>query len=87
MMTRTWARRSSARTGPRKRHRARLIQTDFSEYSGRNDAVRTRIESPQPIRRIGHPDERSLRRTYLASDEASFITGPSWSLTAARTDG
>jgi len=52
-----------------------LIQTDFSEYFWKNDEVRKRVESTQPIRRIGLPEEIGYAALYLASDEASFVTG------------
>lgn len=75
MMTRTWAREF----GP---HGVRvnaiapgLIQTDFSEYFWKDDQYRAQLESTQPIRRIGQPDEIGHAALYLASDESSFVTG------------
>lgn len=75
MMTRTWAREF----GP---HGVRvnaiapgLIQTDFSEYFWKDEGYRAHIESSQPIRRIGQPHEIGHTALYLASDEASFVTG------------
>jgi NAD(P)-dependent dehydrogenase (short-subunit alcohol dehydrogenase family) len=75
MLTRSWAREF----GP---HGVRcnaiapgLIQTEFSEYFWKNDAFRSHLEQTQPIRRIGQPDEISYAALYLASDEASFVTG------------
>jgi NAD(P)-dependent dehydrogenase (short-subunit alcohol dehydrogenase family) len=52
-----------------------LIQTDFSEYFWKNEEHRRRLETTQPIRRIGQPDEIGYLTLYLASDEASFVTG------------
>lgn len=52
-----------------------LIQTDFSEYFWKNEEHRRHIETTQPIRRIGQPDEIGYLALYLASDEASFVTG------------
>jgi len=52
-----------------------LIQTDFSEYFWKDEQYRTRLEAEQPIRRIGQPDEIGHMALYLASDEASFVTG------------
>jgi NAD(P)-dependent dehydrogenase (short-subunit alcohol dehydrogenase family) len=75
MMTRSWAREF----GP---HGIRvnaiapgLIQTDFSEYFWKNDERRSHLEKTQPIRRIGQPDEIGHAALYLASNEASFVTG------------
>jgi NAD(P)-dependent dehydrogenase (short-subunit alcohol dehydrogenase family) len=52
-----------------------LIQTDFSAYFWQNAQHRRHIETTQPIRRIGQPDEIGYLALYLASDEASFVTG------------
>lgn len=52
-----------------------LIQTDFSAYFWQNEEVRRAVESSQPIRRIGQPEEMGYLALYLASDEASFVTG------------
>ena len=75
MMTKSWA----AEFGP---HGVRvnaiapgLIQTDFSEYFWKNEAYRRAIETAQPIRRIGQPEEIGYAALYLASDESSFVTG------------
>jgi NAD(P)-dependent dehydrogenase (short-subunit alcohol dehydrogenase family) len=75
MMTRGWAREF----GP---HGVRvnaiapgLIQTDFSAYFWQDERHRAHVESTQPIRRIGRPDEIGYAALYLASDEASFVTG------------
>jgi dehydrogenase/reductase SDR family member 4 len=75
MMTRSWAQEF----GP---HGIRvnaiapgLIQTDFSEYFWKNEQYRASIENCQPIRRIGQPEEIGYAALYLASPEASFVTG------------
>jgi len=75
MMTRSWAREF----GP---HGVRvnaiapgLIQTDFSEYFWKNEEQRVHFESKRAIRRIGQPDEIGFAALYLASNEASFVTG------------
>jgi NAD(P)-dependent dehydrogenase (short-subunit alcohol dehydrogenase family) len=75
MLTRSWAREF----GP---HGVRvnaiapgLIQTDFSAYFWKDEQVRRHVETTQPIPRIGQPDEIGGAALYLASDEASFVTG------------
>ena len=75
MMTRSWAQEF----GP---HNIRvnaiapgLIQTDFSAYFWKDEMRRQHYESAQPISRIGQPDEIGGMALYLASAEASFVTG------------
>jgi NAD(P)-dependent dehydrogenase (short-subunit alcohol dehydrogenase family) len=75
MMTRSWAQEF----GP---HNIRvnaiapgLIQTDFSAYFWKDDVRRRQFEAAQPIHRIGQPEEIGGLALYLASDEASFVTG------------
>jgi NAD(P)-dependent dehydrogenase (short-subunit alcohol dehydrogenase family) len=75
MMTRAWAREFGP-DGVRVNAIAPgLIQTDFSEYFWKDDRYRARVESEQPIRRIGQPHEIAHAALYLASDESSFVTG------------
>ncbi len=52
-----------------------LIRTDFSEFFWKNEEHVKRIESSQPIPRIGMPEEIGGLALYLASDESSFVTG------------
>jgi NAD(P)-dependent dehydrogenase (short-subunit alcohol dehydrogenase family) len=52
-----------------------LIQTDFSAYFWKNEEHRRHVELTQPIGRVGQPDEIGYLALYLASDEASFVTG------------
>jgi len=52
-----------------------LIRTDFSEYFWKDEEHRRHVETTQPIRRIGEADEIGCLALYLASDEASFVTG------------
>jgi NAD(P)-dependent dehydrogenase (short-subunit alcohol dehydrogenase family) len=75
MMTRCWA-REFGRHGVRFNAIAPgLIQTDFSEYFWKDEAYRQTLEATQPIPRIGQPDEIGFLALYLASEEASFVTG------------
>lgn len=75
MMTRSWAREFGP-DGVRVNAIAPgLIQTDFSEFFWKDDTYRTHVETTQPIRRIGRPDEIGHAALYLASDESSFVTG------------
>ena len=75
MMSRSWAQEF----GP---HNIRvnaiapgLIQTDLSEHFWKDDTRRRQYESATPLHRIGQPDEIAGLALYLASDEASFVTG------------
>jgi NAD(P)-dependent dehydrogenase (short-subunit alcohol dehydrogenase family) len=52
-----------------------LIQTEFSQHFWKNPEYVGQLERTQPIRRIGQPDEIGFAALYLASDEASFVTG------------
>src|SRR6476469_5080121 len=75
MMTRSWSREFGP-DGVRVNAIAPgLIQTDFSEYFWKDERHRARVESEQPIRRIGQPPEIGHAALYLASDEASYVTG------------
>jgi dehydrogenase/reductase SDR family protein 4 len=75
MLTRSWAHEF----GP---HGVRvnaiapgLIQTEFSQYFWKNPDYVGQLERTQPIGRVGQPDEIGFAALYLASDEASFVTG------------
>jgi dehydrogenase/reductase SDR family member 4 len=75
MMTRSWA-REFGKHGIRVNAIAPgLIQTDFSEYFWKNPERRRQLEGDQPIGRVGQPDEIGHIALYLASNEASFVTG------------
>jgi dehydrogenase/reductase SDR family protein 4 len=75
MMTRSWAREF----GP---HGIRvnaiapgLIQTDFSSYFWKDEKHMAELKTTQPIGRVGQPDEIAHAALYLASNEASYVTG------------
>ncbi|HKZ78539.1 MAG TPA: SDR family oxidoreductase [Pyrinomonadaceae bacterium] len=75
MMTRSWAQEFSPYGVRVNAIAPGLIQTDFSEYYWKNEALRQRIEATQPIRRIGQPEDVAYAAIYLASEESSFMTG------------
>jgi NAD(P)-dependent dehydrogenase (short-subunit alcohol dehydrogenase family) len=75
MLTRCWAREF----GP---HGVRvnaiapgLVQTDFSAYLWENEDRRAALVGRQALPRLGQPDEIGYLALYLASAEASFVTG------------
>jgi dehydrogenase/reductase SDR family protein 4 len=75
MLTRSWAHEF----GP---HQVRvnaiapgLIQTDFSSYFWEDPARMRQFEQAQAIKRLGQPSDIGFLAAYLASSEASFITG------------
>jgi NAD(P)-dependent dehydrogenase (short-subunit alcohol dehydrogenase family) len=75
MMTRCWA-REFGKNGIRVNALAPgLIQTDFSAYFWQDDVRRQAYLSEQPIGRLGQPDDIAGLALYLASNEASFVTG------------
>jgi NAD(P)-dependent dehydrogenase (short-subunit alcohol dehydrogenase family) len=57
------------------------IQTPFVEgylarhFAGREEEVRQQLHARQPIGRMGLPEEIASAALYLASGEASFVTG------------
>jgi NAD(P)-dependent dehydrogenase (short-subunit alcohol dehydrogenase family) len=75
MLTRSWAREFG-------RHKIRvnaiapgLVQTDFSAFLWDDAERRAGIVDAQALPRLGQPDEVGGMALYLASDEASFVTG------------
>jgi dehydrogenase/reductase SDR family protein 4 len=75
MLTRGWAREF----GP---HNVRvnaiapgLVQTDFSSYLWEDADRRAGIMSRQVLPHLAQPNEIGFLALYLASDEASFVTG------------
>ena len=62
-----------------------LIQTDFSEYFWKDETYRGHLETTQPIGRIGQPDEIGYLALYLASDEASYVTGQTFIIDGGAT--
>ena len=75
MMTRSWAQEFGEHNIRVNAIAPGLIQTDFSAYFWKDPTRRQQYESAQPIHRLGQPDEIGGMALYLASDEASFVTG------------
>ncbi len=75
MMTRSWAREFGPHSVRVNAIAPGLVQTDFSEVLWKDEQIMAAVQSNQPIRRIGQPDEISHAALYLASDEASYVTG------------
>ncbi|HYV27274.1 MAG TPA: SDR family oxidoreductase [Candidatus Eisenbacteria bacterium] len=75
MMTRSWAQEFGPFNIRVNAIAPGLIQTDFSEYFWKQENFRRDYESITPLQRIGQPEEIAGLALYLASDEASFVTG------------
>jgi NAD(P)-dependent dehydrogenase (short-subunit alcohol dehydrogenase family) len=75
MMTRCWAREFGMHGIRVNALAPGLVQTDFSEYFWKDDRHREQMIGAQAIRRLGQPDDIGFAALYLASDEASFVTG------------
>ena len=75
MMTRSWAQEFGPFNIRVNAIAPGLIQTEFSEFFWKNDAARHRFEKATPLGRIGQSEEVAGMALYLASDQASFVTG------------
>jgi dehydrogenase/reductase SDR family protein 4 len=75
MLTRSWAREFGAHGIRVNAIAPGLIQTDFSEYFWKDDIRRGGMVGRQAIGRLGQPDDIGQAALYLASEEASFVTG------------
>jgi NAD(P)-dependent dehydrogenase (short-subunit alcohol dehydrogenase family) len=75
MMTRSWAREFGTDRIRVNAIAPGLIQTDFSAYFWEHEERRQHFLRDQPIARLGQPDDVGGLALFLASDEASFITG------------
>ena len=78
MMTRVWAIEFGKHNVRVNAIAPGLIQTDFSEYFWKNEEYRRKIEATQPLPRVGQPEEIGGLALFLASDDASFITGQTY---------
>lgn len=52
-----------------------LIQTDFAKYLWENPEVLKVTVEPNPMKRIGQPDEIAGTAVYLCSPAAAYVTG------------
>ena len=75
MMTRSWAQEFGGYNIRVNAIAPGLIQTDFSEFLWKNDGRRDQYEHATPLGRIGQSEEVAGLALYLASAEASFVTG------------
>lgn len=75
MITRSWAQEFGQHNIRVNAIAPGLIQTDLSEFFWKDEARRAQYEAASPLRRIGQPEEVAGMALYLASDEASFVTG------------
>jgi len=75
MMTRSWAQEFGPFNIRVNAIAPGLIQTDLSEFFWKDEMRRRHYEAASPLRRIGQPEEVAGMALYLASDEASFVTG------------
>jgi dehydrogenase/reductase SDR family protein 4 len=78
MMTRIWAIEFGPRNVRVNAIAPGLIQTDFSEYFWKNEEHMRRVREVQPIQRVGQPEEIAGIALFLASDDASFVTGQTY---------
>ena len=75
MMTRVWAIEFGARNVRVNAIAPGLIQTDFSSFFWNDEKYMAELQANQPLPRIGQPDEVAGLALFLASDDASYMTG------------
>src|SRR6266849_2328315 len=85
MMTRVWAIEFGKHNVRVNAIAPGLIQTDFSEYFWKNEEYRKKLEATQPLPRVGQTQEIGGLALFLASDEASFITGQTYGVDGGAT--
>jgi dehydrogenase/reductase SDR family member 4 len=85
MMTRVWAREFGPQGVRVNAIAPGLVQTDFSEFFWKNDQHRDAMLGRQSLRHLAQPDEIGYAALYLASDEASFVTGQTFVLDGGAT--
>ncbi|XP_071689732.1 tropinone reductase-like 3 [Rutidosis leptorrhynchoides] len=52
-----------------------FVPTHFAEYITSNPAMRKDLEGKTPLKRLGTTEDMAAATAFLASDEASYITG------------
>ena len=55
-----------------------FVETPLTTAIWNNPNLRSAMESRHPIGRLGRPEEIASVIAFLASDEASFVTGAVW---------
>jgi NAD(P)-dependent dehydrogenase (short-subunit alcohol dehydrogenase family) len=75
MMTKSWAQEFGQHNVRVNAIAPGLIKTDFSSFFHENPDRMKAVQKTQPIPRIAEPDEVGYMALYLASDEASYVTG------------
>lgn len=75
MMTRIWAIEFGARGVRVNAIAPGLIQTDFSSYFWQDEKYMEELRTNQPLPRVGQPSEVAGMALFLASDDASYVTG------------
>ncbi|MFS8015559.1 putative short-chain dehydrogenase/reductase SDR, NAD(P)-binding domain superfamily [Helianthus anomalus] len=51
------------------------VPTHFASFITDNDTIRNSIMEKTPLKRLGTPEDMAAATAFLASDEASYITG------------
>ncbi|KAJ0984397.1 hypothetical protein J5N97_002753 [Dioscorea zingiberensis] len=52
-----------------------FVPTNFADFLVRNETIRKSIEEKTLLRRLGTPGDMAATAAFLASDDASYITG------------
>ena len=85
MMTRSWAREFGAHNIRVNAIAPGLVQTDLSRFFWENEKFMQQLRATQPIGRPALPEEISFAALYLASDEASYVTGQTFVIDGGNT--
>jgi NAD(P)-dependent dehydrogenase (short-subunit alcohol dehydrogenase family) len=85
MMTRSWAREFGPQNVRVNAIAPGLVQTDLSRFFWEDEVFMKQLRKTQPIGRAGQPEEISFAALYLASDEASYVTGQTFVIDGGNT--